>query len=272
MAATILYITTDRHSAERLASVLHNFTPPLTISWTGEESAVVPWLREKQRAAVVIVNATLQSQSWNALVRQVRSAGLTVPIIVVGSELVGPMTALRAGADYFVADHSLLADLPEFVGRAVRRAQEREALETQVVSARAESQTAQSERAAAIQQGNSTKQLRVSASMDTTTKERLEQEVRKAEASANENAQRCNSALELLRRAKADFQATLDQERAHRERDLAAALDEASTAGAPSNSSWPRPRRRCCTPNSTPTSNGSLRRRPRIAKASSRGN
>ena len=187
MAATILYITTDRHSAERLASVLHNFTPPLTISWTGEESAAVPWLRENQRGAVVIVNATLQSQSWNGLVRQVRSAGLTVPIIVVGSELLGPMTALKAGADYFVADHSLLADLPEFVGRAVRRTQEREALETQVVSARAENQTAQSERAAAIQQWEQAReQLRVSASMDTTTKERLEQEVRKAEASANE--------------------------------------------------------------------------------------
>ena len=120
----LLYIANERRSALLAVTPLRSIAPELAITWAGHLSAAMRWVHDNRDLAAIVVEAEVQNQNCASFVSQVRNLGLTAPVIVVASEEGGPpLAALKAGADDYVASHSL-ADLPDIVSRAVQRAQE----------------------------------------------------------------------------------------------------------------------------------------------------
>ncbi len=116
----ILYVGNDREAAQFAAGALLKAGQDVTVTWAGRLSDAMHWVRDNQDCASFIVEDQVQNQNCAWFVRQVRNLGLTAPIVVVCSKEAGPpLAALKAGADDYVANESLLQDLPETVGRAL---------------------------------------------------------------------------------------------------------------------------------------------------------
>ena len=116
----VLYIANERRSAVLAVTVLRNIAPEVAVTWAGHLSVAMRWVHDNRDLAALIVEAEVQNQSCAPFVSQVRSLGLTAPVIVVVPEEGGPpLAALKAGADDYVINQSLLAYLPDIVSRAV---------------------------------------------------------------------------------------------------------------------------------------------------------
>ncbi len=259
----ILYIANERRSAVLAVTALRSIAPEVAITWAGHLSVAMRWVLDNRDLAALVVEAEVQNQNCTSFVSEVRRLGLTAPVIVVVSEEVGaPLAALMAGADDYVASRSLLANLPDIVGRAVQRAQataratrdpqrllykpesethylaetartEGQLLEMQLVSARAHKERVEREYAAARQAWEGAREhlqaAAAAAAAETVHREHLERQVRAALASASESERRFNAAAELLREGKTLLKAVIDQEKTKRDT-LAQQLANAQTA------------------------------------------
>ncbi len=117
----VLYIAAQRSSAEQAASALRSVGPNLAVIWAANLADARRWIGSHRNFAVLVVEVESDDLSCAVFVRQVRSSGVTAPVIVVSVQDPAPsMLALRVVADQIVSKgRSFLNDLPYVVSRAL---------------------------------------------------------------------------------------------------------------------------------------------------------
>ena len=131
----ILHIVEDQTAALVAARVVHTIAQNGTPAWRPTCASALEWLQENRDAAAVI--AEVHAQSCAAFIRQLRTLGLTTPVVVVGKSprLEPALAALTSGADGYIAGGPTLeAALPRAVTAAIDNQRRRRQLVTETLT------------------------------------------------------------------------------------------------------------------------------------------
>jgi hypothetical protein len=86
----ILHVANERSAAQLAATALRNISPDLTITWVRHLSDATRWIGQNPDLAAVLVEDEIKDEtegkSCASFVGELRSQGLTAPVVVVGSE------------------------------------------------------------------------------------------------------------------------------------------------------------------------------------------
>jgi DNA-binding response OmpR family regulator len=108
--ASILVAEADRDVAASLGRVLEAQGLSAEVVLNGREAAA---LARGRQFDLLLLNVSLPAQDALSIVRELREDGLTVPVVVLAAEddLEQKVTALRSGADDYLAHPFHLAEL-----------------------------------------------------------------------------------------------------------------------------------------------------------------
>jgi PAS domain S-box-containing protein len=110
----LLYVGEDREMARRASEALGDVVKDGQVVWARSFPAALGWLRDNTDAAAVVADADVQHESVTGFAARARSAGITVPLIVVA-----PPDSRTPEGPYEVVMKS--AGLPSELADAIRR-------------------------------------------------------------------------------------------------------------------------------------------------------
>src|SRR5262249_46721256 len=108
------------------APIIHGIAHDCALTRAQTPASALEWLLGNRDTAAVIVE--MQAQSCASFVQELRTLGLTTPVVVVAgsTRLESALAVLNSGADgYVLAGPTLEADLPGIVVAAVERERSR---------------------------------------------------------------------------------------------------------------------------------------------------
>jgi chromosome segregation ATPase len=220
----ILYIASERSSAQSAATALNGTAPNLRVLWTSQLDRAADRIREDGGLSAVVVEAPPDSPPSAAFLTHLRRLTLAAPVVVVASaQVAGELASLEPGAAEYVARNEwLFRELPPAISRAIARRRARGAssgtpaspgvdqtakpAEAQTAVSRAEQARASEAAAAAGRQA----ELEAVIDRQRTRCAGLEDELVRAQAALREAEQRQESAARAAAGELAERQAQYD--------------------------------------------------------------